>query len=104
MADLGGVTLAYEAYSRHLKAQGFSDEQYNEQLRKFWISYAIIIGCDDSERNLELLKYDYQYDSHSAPHNRVNGIVRLFDDWYRLFDVGPADKLYLNPEDRVKIW
>lgn len=105
MADLGGVTLAYEAYSRHLKAQGFSDEQYDELLRKFWISYAIIIGCiNDSERNLELLNYYYQYDSHSAPHNRVNGIVRLFDDWYRLFDVGPADKLYLAPEDRVKIW
>jgi putative endopeptidase len=43
-------------------------------------------------------------DVHSAGHNRVNGIVRLFDDWYRLYDVQPTDKLYLKPEDRVKIW
>lgn len=104
MADLGGVTLAYEAYSRHLKAQGFSGEQYDGQLRKFWISYAMTIGSDNSERNLEDLKWTYQNDNHSAPHNRVNGIVRLFDDWYRLFNVQPGDKLYLAPEDRLKIW
>ena len=29
---------------------------------------------------------------------------RLFDDWYRLYDVKPTDKLYVAPEDRVKIW
>ena len=43
-------------------------------------------------------------DVHSANHNRVNGIVRLFDDWYTLFGVEPGDKLYVNPANRVKIW
>ena len=104
MADLGGVTLAYEAYSLHLKTQGFSGEQYDEQLKKFWISYAMTAGSLNDERNIERIKWMYLYDNHSAPHNRVNGIVRLFDDWYRLFDVQPGDKLYLAPEDRVRIW
>jgi putative endopeptidase len=34
----------------------------------------------------------------------VNGVVRLMDDWYNLFGVQPGDKLYVKPEDRVKIW
>ena len=104
MADLGGVTLAYEAYKRRLKKQGFSGEQLDEQLRKFWLSFVMVIGADNYERNLDLLKWNYLHDSHSAGHNRINGIARLIDDWYRLYDVKPTDKLYLAPEDRVKIW
>ncbi len=42
-------------------------------------------------------------DVHSIPQNRVNVIVTLFDDWYRLFNVTDG-KLYLAPEKRVKIW
>ena len=104
MADLGGVTLALEAYKRRLKKQGFSGEQLDEQLRKFWLSYVMVIGADYYERNLDMLKWNYLHDSHSAGHNRINGIARLIDDWYRLYDVKPTDKLYLAPEDRVKIW
>ena len=104
MADLGGVTLALEAYKRRLKKQGFSGEQLDEQLRKFWLSYVMVIGADIYERNLDMLKWNYLHDSHSAGHNRINGIARLIDDWYRLYDVKPTDKLYLAPEDRVKIW
>ena len=98
------VTLALEAYKRRLKKQGFSGEQLDEQLRKFWLSYVMVIGADIYERNLDMLKWNYLHDSHSAGHNRINGIARLIDDWYRLYDVKPTDKLYLAPEDRVKIW
>lgn len=104
IADLGGATLALEAYMRRIKAQGFTGQQYDEQLRKFWLSYALLRGADEAERDLEMLKNYYVTDSHSAGHNRVNGIARLIDDWYRLYDVKPSDKLYVAPEDRVKIW
>ena len=43
-------------------------------------------------------------DPHSAGEFRVNGIVRNVDAWYKAFDVKPGDKLYLPPEQRVKIW
>ena len=105
MADLGGVTLAYDTYKRRLKKQGFSGEQFDQQLRKFWLSCACLLVQDmKSERNIERMKWLYLYDTHSIGHNRVNGIVRLFDDWYRLFNVQPTDALYLAPEDRVRIW
>jgi len=103
IADLSGVTLAYEAYKRRLRKQGFRGEQLDEQLRKFWLSYAYSNFSED-ERDIDILIWRYQYDNHSTFHNRINGIARLFDDWYRLFDVKPTDKLYLAPEDRVRIW
>lgn len=104
MADYGGATLTLEAYSRRLRQQGFTGEQYDEQLKKFWLSYGIPVALSDSERSMETLKMLLSIDSHSAGHNRVNGIARLFDECYRLYDVKPTDKLYLAPEARVKIW
>ena len=104
MADFGGVTLALEAYSRRLHQQGFSGEDFDKQIRKFWLAYGMPVGVEERERSLDALKQSYTNDIHSAGHNRVNGIVRLFDDWYRLYDVKPTDKLYVAPEDRVKIW
>ena len=35
---------------------------------------------------------------------RVNGAVRNVDAWYTAFNVQPGDRLYLAPEQRVKIW
>lgn len=104
MADFGGVTLALEAYSRRLHQQGFIGEEFDNQIRKFWLAYGMPVGVEERERSLDALKNSYTSDIHSAGHNRVNGIVRLFDDWYRLYDVKPTDKLYVAPEDRVKIW
>ena len=58
----------------------------------------------ERELSLEQLMHYYEIDNHSAAHNRVNGMMRLQDDWYRLYDIQPTDKLYLAPKDRVKIW
>ena len=35
---------------------------------------------------------------------RVNGTIRNVAGWYDAFDVKPGDKLYVAPEQRVKIW
>ena len=104
MADYGGTTLALEAYSRRLRKQGFTGRYFDEQIKKFWLSRGMPVFVAEAERSLETLENALYNDIHSAGHNRVNGIVRLFDDWYRLYDVQPTDKLYLKPEDRVMIW
>ena len=41
---------------------------------------------------------------HSPAKFRVNGTVRNMDAWYAAFGIKPDDKLYLPPEERVKIW
>jgi predicted metalloendopeptidase len=43
-------------------------------------------------------------DPHSPAMFRVQGPVRNMDAWYTAFDVKPGDKLYLPPEQRVRIW
>jgi putative endopeptidase len=34
----------------------------------------------------------------------VNGTIRNIDGWYSAYDVKPGDKLYIAPQDRVRIW
>jgi predicted metalloendopeptidase len=104
LADYGGVELALDCYKQRLREQGFTGEQFDEQIKKFFLAYSQM-WKDDYERSLEGLKQMHdRKDNHSLNHVRVNGMMRLQDDWYRLYDVKPTDKLYLAPEQRVKIW
>jgi predicted metalloendopeptidase len=41
---------------------------------------------------------------HSLEQFRANGPVRNMDAWYEAFNVQPGDKLFLPPEERVRIW
>ena len=101
IADLGGFNLVYQLLNEKLQADGLTDEALRYQQRQFFMSYANLWRTYvDAER----LQDQLETDVHSANHNRVNGIVRLSDDWYTLFGVEPGDKLYLKPADRVKIW
>ena len=42
-------------------------------------------------------------DPHSPGHQRVL-TVRNLDAWYDAFGAKPGDKLYLPPDQRVRIW
>jgi len=42
-------------------------------------------------------------DTH-APGEYRSDTVRNIDAWYKAFDIAPSNKLYLKPEDRVRIW
>jgi putative endopeptidase len=42
--------------------------------------------------------------SNTPPYFRLNGPLPNIDEWYSSFDVKPGDKLYLPPEERVRIW
>ena len=103
MADYGGQELALECYKQRLTDQGFKGAQFDEQIKKFFLSFAHVWKGEE-ELDQSLLEYYHYNDNHSANHNRVNGMMRLQDDWYRLYNVKPTDKLYVAPEDRVKIW
>ena len=109
IADLGGVEIAFEAYTNRLKRQGFEGEQLRLQQQRFYLAFA----------HLWRAKYNALYaqeltqgrnelgagkNIHSLERERVNGVVMNIDAWYDLFDVKPGDKLYRKPEERVHIW
>ena len=73
---------------------GFTGDQ------QFFLSYAQVEGSKFREATLRQL---VMTDGHSPGQWRCY-TVRNIDGWYPAFDVKPGQKLYLAPEERVKIW
>ena len=99
MADYGGMTLAYSLFKQKKMDEGLQGAALDYACQEFFLHYAKLwldYPTLDQKKSLYL-------DVHSIPQNRVNVIVTLFDDWYRLFNVTDG-KLYLAPEKRVQIW
>lgn len=100
MADYGGMTLAYSLFKQKKMDEGLQGAALDYACQEFFLHYAKLWL---KYPTLAKKKEWYLTDVHSIPQNRVNVIVTLFDDWYRLFNVTDG-KLYLAPEKRVQIW
>ncbi len=101
IADLAGLAIAYRAYKLSLagKEAPVRDGLTGDQ--RYFLAYAQSwIG----KRREASLRERILSNPHSPEEYRVNGIVRNFDPWYAAFSVQPGDKLYLKPEDRVRLW
>ncbi|MBJ6984440.1 M13-type metalloendopeptidase [Luteimonas sp. MC1750] len=101
IGDLGGLTIALEAYRRSLDGRdapeidGFTGEQ------RFFMGWAQVwrtLWRDDA------LRQQLVNGTHSPGHIRAFAPLRNIDAWYDAFDVSEGDKLYIAPEDRVRIW
>ena len=101
IADLGGFLAALDAYQERLDQQGFTGETRNEQLRKFYESYAHLWCIQYGQNTFEILKYT---DVHSHARLRVNGVVMNTDSWYDLYNVNQNRLLYLPAKRRTYIW
>ena len=102
IGDLGGLEMAYAAYRRHVAQHGeppMIDGLTGDQ--RFFIAYG---QAWRSKIREGALRERLLTDSHSPPEQRVNGVVRNVDAWYKAFGIQPGDKLYLPPEERVSIW
>lgn len=101
IGDLGGLSIAYKAYKLSLngKAGPVIDGYTADQ--RFFLGWAKIWArlCRDEELRQRLVT-----DPHSPNEYRCNGVIRNVSQFYTAFGVKENDKLYLKPEDRVKIW
>jgi putative endopeptidase len=102
LGDLGGLEMAYRAYRRYVAKHGeppviggLTGDQ------RFFIAYGYSWQTKYREG---VLRERLLADEHSPAQYRVNGAVRNMDAWYKAFNVQPGDKLYLPPEQRVRIW
>jgi putative endopeptidase len=100
IADLGGISAAYDAYRASLAGKtdpvqnGFTGDQ------QFFLAFAQSWCSKSSEA---FLRQTVMTDVHSPDEFRP-ATVRNLDTWYAAFDVQPGEKLYLAPPDRVHIW
>ncbi len=101
IGDLGGLSIAYTAYRMQLgdKEAPVIDDLSGDQ--RLFMGWAQVWRRNYKDENLlQRLKAD----PHSPSEFRCNGIVRNLPAWYAAFDVTENDKLYLPPDQRVKIW
>ncbi len=100
IADLGGIAAAYDAY--HLSLGGGPAPTIDG----FTADQRIFLGWAQNYRSKyrePTLRRVLLTDPHSPGEYRAD-IVRNLDPWYPAFDVKPGQKLYLTPEQRVRIW
>ncbi|HEA22109.1 MAG TPA: M13 family peptidase [Pricia antarctica] len=101
IGDLGGLNIALKAY--HLSLNG----KKSERMDGFTGDQRVFIGWAqvwNGKSRDEALRSQVSSDPHSPREFRVNGVVRNIPEFYEAFKVQKTDTLYLDPEDRVKIW
>lgn len=52
----------------------------------------------------EIQKLILKMDPHSPKKYRVNQVFKNIDEFYKTYNVTEKDKMYVKPEERVKIW
>jgi len=101
IADLGGLTLALDAYRASLQGKpapvldGYTGEQ------------RVMLGWAQAWRGKvtdDFVRKQVVSDPHSPRQYRVMGPARNIDSWYEAFKVQPGDKMYVAPDARARIW
>jgi predicted metalloendopeptidase len=101
IGDLGGLSIALKAYGLSLKGKPAPEIDGYSGLQRVLIGWAQVWRI--KYREAELAKR-LATDPHSPGEFRCNGTVRNVPEFYEAFGVKAGDKLYLPPEERVRIW
>ena len=100
IADLAGVTVAYDAYKLSLNGRpapvidGFTGEQ------RFFLGFGQVWQTKAREA---AVRQQLTTDPHT-PGNYRGYVVRNVDAWYDAFGVKPGQAYYLAPKDRIRVW
>ena len=100
IADVAGLAAAYDAYrlSLHGKELPVVDGLTGDQ--RFFLAFAQ--SWRQKIRD-EALRSQIITNEHAPDRERAQ-TVRNIDAWYESYHVKPEQKLYLKPEERVRIW
>jgi putative endopeptidase len=98
IGDLGGLTIAHQAYAIARAADGQEPTAGDSQ--RLFSNWAY---CWRTKRRTEQEQQYLTVDPHSPPEFRAN-IVRNLDEFHAAFSTSESDGLWLAPEERVRIW
>lgn len=101
LSDHGGLMIAFNALQKILKEKALPVENGFTPEQRFFLSYGTIWESDLSE---EYIRARTLADPHSTSYIRVNAALPHIDGWYEAFGIKEGDKLYVAPENRVRIW
>jgi putative endopeptidase len=101
IGDLGGLSIAFKAYQIAQEGNGEPPlDDYTPEQRLF-LSWAAVW---QAKVRTEMLLQRLATDPHSPAEFRCNQIVRNLGEFYAAFDVAESDALWLDEDQRVKIW
>ncbi len=95
IGDLGGLTIGHKAYLISTGGRATVEER-----QRLFMSWAY---CWRTKRRLEQSQQYLTIDPHSPSEFRAN-IVRNLDEFHEVFDTTDSDGLWLDPDQRVRIW
>jgi putative endopeptidase len=100
IADLAGLAASLDGYHALLSGKPAPEQHGFTGDQQFFIAF----GQNWAEKVREAaLRQQVMADPHAPDQYRAN-TVRNIDLWYSEFEVKPDQKLYLAPEERVRIW
>lgn len=101
IGDLGGLSIGYRAYLLSLNGEEPRVIDGLTGAQRFFISWAQCwrqkIRAEEAVRRLTV-------DPHSPNEFRCNQVVRNLDPFHDAFGVTETDQLWLDPDQRVRIW
>ena len=100
IGDLGGLTIAHKAYLIFLGEREMPEQDGLTGSQRLFMSWSYVWRI---KRRLQQEQQFLTIDPHSPAEFRAN-IVRNLDEFHDAFGTEPGDDLWLEPEQRVRIW
>ncbi|MFD0766634.1 M13 family metallopeptidase [Mucilaginibacter lutimaris] len=101
IADLGGVVIGLDAFKKTKQYKEGKPINGLTPVQRYFLGYALgWLGHDRAEA----LSNQIITDVHSPRFLRVNGPFSDVPEFYEAFGVKKGDKMWLDPDKRVKIW
>jgi len=100
IADVAGLAAAFDAYKMAVNDKPLPEVDGLTGDQRFFIAFA---QAWRNKTRDTALRQQIIVDGHAPARQRAQ-TVRNLDPWYEAYEVKGGEKLYLGPEDRVRIW
>ena len=101
IADLGGVEIALDAFRTTEAFRSGRLVAGQTPLQRFFLAHAFAFAGNIRP---ETLRNRLLSDTHSPMPQRINVVLRNVDAFHEAFATKPGDGMWLDPQERVKIW
>jgi len=100
IADVAGIAASFDAYRSAYGDKSAPGPSAFTGDQRFFLAFAQVWRA---KRRPEALRSLLMTNGHAPEEFRAD-TVRNIDAWYEAFGVHPGRKLYLAPDDRVRVW
>jgi predicted metalloendopeptidase len=103
MADVGGITLAYEALKTYLAEHPDENRPIDglTPAQRCFIAWTQLWTSKETEQSI---RRGVAADTHAVNRYRATAALQHVDDFYAAFGIKEGDPMWLAPEKRLRAW